>query len=238
MNNESQKEYENSKNFWNMVSELTDDDRAEMLASVDKDEDWKQFPPSEKLADVVATLKDCKKVLDYGCGSGWASMVIAKNGGQDITGVEVSENAASMAEFYIKMFELDKNVHINHVSDKWLSEEPSEKYDGIVCSNVCDVLPTEVSEDILKNLARVATKDAKIVLGLNFYMEPMDNPERKQVIKNGNWLIVDGVLRLVLKTDEEWTETLEKYFTVEKLDHFAWPGEPSEKRRVFVLRKK
>ena len=51
-------------------------------------------------------------------------------------------------------------------------------------------------------------------------------------------LYQDGVIRLVSRTDGEWTEFFAPYFTVEKLEHFAWPGEPAENRRLFYLRKK
>jgi len=49
---------------------------------------------------------------------------------------------------------------------------------------------------------------------------------------------VDGVLRLVSRTDEEWAAIFSPYYTVERLEHFAWPGEAKETRRLFCLRKR
>ena len=49
---------------------------------------------------------------------------------------------------------------------------------------------------------------------------------------------MDGVLRLVSRTDDEWAALFDPYFTVEELDHFAWPGEAAETRRLFRLRRR
>ena len=55
--------------------------------------------------------------------------------------------------------------------------------------------------------------------------------------EDGCRLYVDGVLRLVSRTDEDWTARLAEHFTAEGPDHFAWPGEKAETRRLFILRK-
>ena len=47
---------------------------------------------------------------------------------------------------------------------------------------------------------------------------------------------MDGVLRLVSRTDEEWARLFSPLFEVESLEHFAWPGEKEERRRLFRLR--
>ena len=49
-------------------------------------------------------------------------------------------------------------------------------------------------------------------------------------------IYIDGILRLVSRTDEQWTELLGRCFRIERLDHFAWPGEETERRRLFYLR--
>ena len=101
-----------------------------------------------------------------------------------------------------------------------------------------DVVPPETAEGILKELARTAAGDASVIIGLNFRLDPEKAKARGQELVNGNMLYVDGVLRLVTRTDAEWESIFAPYFTVEKLEHFAWPGEPAETRRLFFLRKK
>jgi hypothetical protein len=49
---------------------------------------------------------------------------------------------------------------------------------------------------------------------------------------------MDGVLRLVSRTDAEWEAILAPYFEVESLTYFAWQGEEEEKRRLFRLRRR
>lgn len=50
---------------------------------------------------------------------------------------------------------------------------------------------------------------------------------------------MDGILRLMNKSDDEWKEIFEQYFNFEKLDYYHWDGEPETvKRRIFYLRNK
>ena len=129
-------------------------------------------------------------------------------------------------------------MHAQCIGADWLQGVPDGAYDGVFCSNVLDVVPPETAEGILKELARTAAGDASVIIGLNFWLDPEKAKARGQELVNGNMLYVDGVLRLVTRTDEEWEGIFAPYFTVEKLEHFAWPGEPAETRRLFFLRKK
>ncbi len=57
-------------------------------------------------------------------------------------------------------------------------------------------------------------------------------------VKNENELYINGVLRMVSRTDDEWKNIFERYFNVDYIEHYAWPGEKQEKRRVFCLSRK
>ena len=238
MNEDLRIDYEKAKSFWNAAFAMDEDAKHEAATTADHDNGWKEQAPSEKLFLAAQSLGQCKRVLDYGCGRGWASIIAAKSGCPNVTAAEVSENAAESARFYAKLYGVDDHVAVQHVSDTWISEVPAESCDGIFCSNVLDVIPEAVAEGILAGFARIAEKNAPVIIGMNYYMEPKDNPERKMTVRNGNCVYLDNVLRLVCRTDEEWTETFGRYFAVEKLEHFAWPGEETERRRLFYLRKK
>ena len=238
MNNTLRQDYESAKNFWNTAFAMDDESRKNTESTIDRENGWKQMAPSEKLFEAAHSLGNKERVLDYGCGRGWAAIIAAKGGCTDVTAVEVSENAASAAEFHAKLFGVDKSVAVRHVPEDWLSTVHENSYDGIFCSNVLDVIPEAVSDDILANFARIASEDASVIIGMNYYMEPKDNPEKNMVVKHGNHVYLNDILRLVCRTDEEWSEAFSQYFTVEKLDHFAWPGEETERRRLFYLRKK
>lgn len=237
MNNELRKDYESAKNFWNTAFAMDEEAKKNAETSTDTENDWEKMAPSKKLFDAAQSLGSSRHLLDYGCGRGWASIIAAKSGCSDVTAVDLAENAVQTAEFYLNLFEVDDRVTAHRISEDWIAEEKDASYDAIFCSNVLDVVPDAVAQRILENFARIAQKDARVIVGMNYYMEPKDNPEKKMTVKNKNCVYVNDILRLVCRTDEEWTQTLGRYFTVEKLKHFAWPGEETERRRLFYLRK-
>lgn len=233
---EMKKEYTDAKNFWNQTL-LLDDETKQAIDSSDKETEWKDIG-IPKLFDASQTLTSRKKVLDYGCGAGSLALAIAKGGCLDVTAVDVAKNAADFTQYMVDAYGVSNSIKVLHIEDTWLAEHEGNTYDGIICSNVVDVLPPEVSLDIIKNLARVATKDGSVIISMNFYREPKSNPDRGIEIRNGNCMFVNDILRLVLRTDEEWTEIFKDYFEVEKIVHFGWPGEETEDRRIFFLKKK
>ena len=95
-----------------------------------------------------------------------------------------------------------------------------------------------MAQGIITNFARIAKNDSSVIIGMNYYMDPKPNPEKNMTVHNGNCIYINDILRLVCLTDEEWTQIFSKYFIVEKLEHFAWPGEDTERRRLFYLKKK
>ena len=238
MNETSQKEYRNLVDLWNRSFCMTDEDETPSGGEPLPEDAWKGLAPSEKLLMAAQSLKDCQNALDYGSGSGWGGIIIARSGCPRVTCADPAPNARDMAAYYAKLFGVDGRVHPVCISETWLSETPGGTYDGFFCSNVLDVVPPEMAEDILRHAARVVTAGGRAVVGLNFYMTPEAAEKRGVVFQDGNRLYMDGVLRLVNRTDGEWTELLGRYFRVDRLEHFAWPGEEKETRRLFYLRAK
>ena len=237
MNDQTRKDYETLLEHWNTAFRLTrmEKDRSDWTA---KEDGWKELTPSEKLIEAAASLKDCKNVLDYGSGSGWAGIAMAKYGCQNITCADPALNAKEMAEFYVSRFDVTESVHPIHIDDNWLSEVPEGTYDGFFCSNVLDVIPPEMAEEVLQNASRIVQDNGKVIISMNYYMPPEFISERGLDCRNNNMIYIDGILRLVNRSDEEWSELLGKYFILEKLDYFAWPGETRETRRLFYMKKK
>ncbi len=230
--------YSDALKFWDQAFEMGDAEKEQYLKEIDPENGWKELASSEKLRDIVtAHLSGCNKVLDYGCGEGWAGIALSKSGCKDVTAVDVVENAIKLANFLGSAYGAGSGFKAECVSTDWISKEKEASYDGIFCSNVVDVLPADVAEDIIKNIARIATKDAKIIISMNYHSNAVSDPERNIEVKNGNEIYVNGVLRMVSRTDEEWTDILSEHFKVEKIEYFAWPGEAREARRIFILRK-
>ena len=196
------------------------------------------FAPSEKLLNAVSAFGTKKNVLDFGSGNGWASIAAAKNGCPDVTAADPAANAADAAAFLAELFGVSDRVHPVCGGADWLKTVPAETFDGLICSNVLDVIPPETAAEILKELARVAAPDAGIVVGLNYEMTPEAAAEKGLALTDDRTVYLDGVLRLVSRTDGEWAALFAPFFTVESLTYFAWPGENVEKRRLFRMRKK
>ena len=228
--------YERAVEFWNQAFDIDKETKEEYKKIALNENGYKDLAASEKLKNVlVEQLASKSKVLDYGCGEGWAGITLNKSGCKDVTCVDVVENAIKLCNFLKTIFKVEGNFTAQYVSDNWIKTVSDKTFDGIFCSNVIDVLPTEVSDVILENFARIATKDAKIVISMNFYTEPVNKPEKHIEFRNGNELYSNGVLRMVTRTDEEWKAIFEKFFDVEKIEYFAWPGEEQEKRRIFIM---
>ena len=90
--------------FWNSSIALSKEDMDEERKNGVRD--YKDLAPSEKLFHAVENLRCCKKVLDYGCGSGWASIVAAKSGCADVTSVDMGQNIIDALDFYADLYEV------------------------------------------------------------------------------------------------------------------------------------
>ena len=222
--------------FWDKAFALSEEDQKQMLAGGRSD--WKEIAPSEKLFQAACSLGKRKKVLDYGCGSAWAAIIAAKSGCADVTAVDAAPGAVQAARLYAARYGVADRVHAVCSDSNWLQSVPDGTFDGLICSNVLDVVPPETAEEILRELARALTRDGTVIVGLNYYLSPEAVAARNMALEDGSRLYIDGVLRLVSRTDEEWTRIFSPWFTVEKLEHFAWPGEAKEIRRLFWLRKR
>ena len=222
--------------FWDKAFSAGEDGEEE--AGEPDPDSWKEMAPSAKLFAAAAGLGQKKRVLDYGCGSGWAAVIAAKSGCMDVTAVDPAPGAAKAAGLCAEAFGVQDRVRTAPVAPEWLNTVRNGLYDGIICSNVLDVIPPETAEAVIRELARIAAPDASVIIGLNYYLSPEAAAARGLELVGGDRLYVDGVLRLVSHSDEEWAEIFAPYFSVEKLENFAWPGEAKETRRLFWLKKK
>lgn len=234
MNNELKKDYDNSVNFWNqsMASNPEDYD-----GEINQDEDWKEIGSASLCKLMSEAVKGWDNVLDYGCGSGWADVLLAKNGVRKIKAVDVAENAVASAGYYAKAFESEEYIDFEAVSVDWLANQAPETYDHAINCNVLDVVPDEIAEGIIEGLAKVCKKNATLLITMNPYFGDAYR-NREGFDFRDNYLYVNNVLRVNNHTDEEWTTMLSKYFTVDNLKHFRWDVEQADSRRLFYLTKK
>lgn len=230
------KDYLDLVAFWNKSMELDEEGMEKAKEGINPDEDYPNLAPSPKLKDALDSFKDCQKVLDYGCGSGWASIILAKAGVKEVVSVDVVPNAIKITSLYCDIFGVSDKVKTLLIDDKWLNKEVAEQYDGFYCSNVIDVIPLEMAKDIIEASQRITTSNAIVIFSTNYYIDPQIMKERGAEVR-GSQIYIDGVLRLNALTDEEWTTLFKQYFREVKISYFAWPGEAKETRRIFILKK-
>ncbi len=230
-------DYLNLVDFWNKSFALTEEDKKQILSEIKPDEDYQQLAPSKKQFDAFDVFKGQENVLDYGAGSGWASIIMAKKGVKKITAVDVAEQSSEMVNLYAEAFKVKEQIEVLYIDENWLSNQKEATYDGFFCSNVIDVVPLEMAKDIIKNAAKLVKKEAPVLFSLNYYIDPQTMEQRGAVIK-GQQVYLNGILRLTSLKDEEWLTIFNQYFELINLSYFAWPNETKETRRLFLLKKK
>ncbi|MCR5741133.1 MAG: class I SAM-dependent methyltransferase [Gammaproteobacteria bacterium] len=222
--------------FWNNALNLSEENKKEILENELRD--YADLAPSKKLYNEVKELGKSKKVLDFGCGKGWASIAAAKNGCKDVTAVDLGDNIIDTVNFYKELYGVKDEINAIKIDRNWLMSVPSNTYDGFISSNVLDVIPYETSMEYIKEIARIVTKDAKIIVSMNFYISPELALKKKIELEQGKYFFVNGILRLLSFSDIEWRGIFSHYFDVERIEYFSWPGEDTETRRIFILKKK
>ena len=228
------KDYINLVEFWNQSFQLSEEDKKE-FDQINEDDDYSQLAPSPKLYDVLTKFNGLENVLDYGCGTGWASIILAKSNVKHITAVDVASNSIEMTNCYAKAFKVSDLITSFPIDENWIKNEKEDTYGGFYSSNVIDVIPLEMAEEIIKESARIVKKNAHVVFSLNYYIDPKEMEKRGCVVSDKS-IYINGVLRLTALTDEEWKAIFEKYYGVVSLSYFSWPGENKETRRIFILK--
>ena len=228
--------YNNLVSFWNQNFIISEEEKNRLLTEINPNEDYKDLAPSKKQYDALTLFRNCERVLDYGCGSGWASIIMAKNGAKKIDAVDVAPNSIAMVDLYKQAFNLGKEINAYRIDSDYLKTIDDNVYDGFFSSNVVDVIPLDMAKEIIKESARITKTGAVVVYSFNYYIEPSIMKERGFDI-DGPHIYINGVLRLTALKDEEWLSLFSKYFKDVKLSYFAWAKEENERRRLFIMKK-
>ena len=230
MNEKLQSDYKKSLDFWESNYANYQDEQKSFDSN-----NWQELAPSEKFITALSSFSKCENVLDYGCGNGWSSIIMAKTDCKSIVSVELSNSAIKKVIENSQKYGVNNSIKAQLVSPDWINSESSEKYDGFFCSNVIDVVPEEISNNILAQAHRILKQNSKVIIGLNFYLNT-ESALKNKIKAINNYIYRDGILRMVSRTDQEWSDIFSKYFTIEKIEHFSWPGESQETRRLFYLK--
>ena len=231
-----EKDYKDLVAFWNKSFQISEEDKKQLSNSSFKEDDYKDLAPSSELYEALTLFKNKAKVLDYGAGNGWASIIMAKSGVKKVISVDVAESAKDVTSLYSEAFNVSSKVNAITIDSNWLKEREDEAFDGMFCSNVLDVIPFDMAKEIIKESYRITKKDATVIFSFNYYIDPHKMEERGFKV-DGSLIYIDGVLRLNSVSDSDWTCELKKYYQDIELKHFSWPGEKEKTRRLFILKK-
>ena len=124
---------QNLVKFWDQVFTELPEEETELTEDEDS---FKELAPSEKLFEAACTLGHKKKVLDFGCGTAWASIIAAKSGCKDVTAVDAAPGAVKAAQTYSSRYGMESSIHLACGGLDFLQSVPSDTYDGIICSMI------------------------------------------------------------------------------------------------------
>ncbi len=191
------------------------------------------------LEEKLKELKDAHKILDFGCGAGWASIYLKQIGCKEVTGVDQAMCAINIANKTAMVNDLKDGITFIQGDDIYFEAVETNTFDGIFSSNTFDVIPMDVTTKILAQMQRVCMPNAKILIMLNPYLTQELNDTIKMEQISEDCYTKNGILRCVNRTKDEWITLFERYFTVESYEEFELEDEPKGfGRRMFGLRNK
>lgn len=191
----------------------------------------------EYLDGKLKMLAGHKRVLDFGCGSGWASLIMAKLGCPGVTGVDTSEKAIEVCRESSIMSGTESSTEFICGNETVL--DGCVKFDACFSSNTLDVVPEETCISIISRVSDALEPGSPFILMLNAYADG-DRFEKIGMERlHDNYYAKNGVLRCVNRDFSEWEALLSKDFECVEKDTFRLDGEPEwYKRRLMHLIKK
>lgn len=223
----NKKDYASLKKFWDEV------------AKEDKPNEYKlKFVSDEKFNSVFDNyLKDNSSILDYGCGSGWASFDLSfSKKAKEIISIDTSENFIDSAKKSAEISNINKIKFIN--SDEAYLKNRTNYFDFAMSFNVLDVVPDEITNSILESIRSSLKRGGIFFVGINHDFSIDELTNKLQMNRNDHYFYKNGILRCNKKSINEWKDLFSKYFEV--LDSFFFTVNDREKdypRTGFVLKR-
>lgn len=114
---------------------------------------YTQLPDLPYLKDIPETLttRSVGSVLDLGCGTGWLSVYLAKQG-FNLTGLDISVQAIKLAREWASKEDLDIHFDVGDIADM---PYPDAVFDAVVANSIFEHFPIDVAEITMKRLKRI-----------------------------------------------------------------------------------
>lgn len=179
----------------------------------------------------------CKNVLDYGCGTGDILFQIRQFGNLNHgIGIDMSSVGISYAQKEAEISSYN-NLTFLKGSLPYCKQLPDGSFDGIVLSNILDVIPMDVAIKTFEEMKRLLQPGGRMFIKLNpFYNEK--TLEQFGFDQLGeHFYTEEGVLRYHILDTRNWESLFEKDFNIERYLEFPYPWQEGM-NRLFLLKKK
>ena len=196
------KAYEQEIEMWNRVfAECTPVDLRKLDLKVER-----MFDEALKLFAEHTT-----KVLDFGCGTGDISFqYLQYQPTHKILGIDASKTGIEFAGETAKLSGY-KTVVFMEGGEQSLKQLEENSFDGVILSNVLDVMPKDVSSTVIDDLERVLKPGGSWFIKMNPYYskEELESFGYKNM---GNQIYEeDHILRLRQATTNYWKEKFARF---------------------------
>lgn len=151
---------------------------------------------------------NCNTILDYGCGIAYllCESLIFGNKCSTGIGIDTSLNAINNSKILSKNLKLE-NTEFILGDESILADFSNESLDGIICSNVLDVIKEEKASKIINQFKRILKPNGYLLIKLNFYITT-DLYSKFNHYDETNEFYINGILRDVNLTTDEWINKL------------------------------
>lgn len=181
--------------------------------------------------------KNTHRVLDFGCGTGdILFQYIQYFPEKKSVGIDEAEKGIVFAEETARLSGYRK-VHFFTGNSKMLEDFDDGEFDGIILSNVLDVMSGPADEVILQRLDRVLVPGGRWFIKLNPYYTEKELRELDYERENNNLYEEGGILRLHQETTCHWKKVFETYGTIERYMEFVYPWQEGL-NRLFIVKKR
>jgi len=151
-----------------------------------------------------------KRVLDLGSGKGYCLMMAKILGSKMIYGEGIEPSGHAVKYVNQMIHELGySGLVVKQGTHSLLKKYPSASFDGVIVSNVLDVVPRETSEEMIDALTRVLKKNGRLLVKVNFHLDQELLKRVKMTKVDENLYALNGVIRSYNLTSDKWIERFE-----------------------------
>jgi SAM-dependent methyltransferase len=111
---------------------------------------YTQMPDLQYLPKILESFEQGKhgKVLDLGCGSGWLSVFLARNG-FDVVGVDLAAHAIELGKMWADQESLKIDFQVQDISNLSFAEKT---FTGVIANSIFEHLTYDLAEQTAKKI--------------------------------------------------------------------------------------